>query len=77
MKNIDKLADLIRPDSPEAVLEEAEIVLKMISYNMDDSPVSVVFKTVVDLFRGDFPDIVPVIQNIMICSIRRTHFWQW
>jgi hypothetical protein len=55
MKNIDKLADLIRSDSPEAVLEEAEIVLKMISYNMNDGPVSVVFKTVVDLFRGDFP----------------------
>ena len=55
MKNIDKLADLIRPNSPEAVFEEAEIVLKMISYNMDDGPVSVVFKTVVDLFRGDFP----------------------
>jgi hypothetical protein len=55
MKNIDKLADLIRSDSPEAVLEEAEIVLKMISYDIDDGPVSVVFKTVVDLFRGDFP----------------------
>ena len=55
MKNIDKLADLIRPDSPEAVFEEAEIVLKMISYDMDDGPVSVVFKTVVDLYRGDFP----------------------
>ena len=56
MKNIDKLADLIRTDSPEAVFEEAEIVLKMISYDIDDGPVSEVFKTVVDLFRGDFPE---------------------
>ena len=55
MKNIDKLADLIRTDSPEAVFEEAEIVLKMISYDIDDGPVSEVFKKVVDLFRGDFP----------------------
>ena len=55
MKNIDKLADLIRTDSPEAVFEEAEIVLKMISYDIDAGPVFVVFKTVVDLFRGDFP----------------------
>jgi len=54
MKNIDKLADLIRQDSPEAVFEEAEIVLKMISYNMD-GPVSAAFKMVVDLYRGDFP----------------------
>jgi len=55
MKNIDKLADLIRPDSPEAVFEEAEAVLKMISYDLDDGPVAEVFKVIVDLYRGDFP----------------------
>jgi hypothetical protein len=54
MKNTDKLADLIRTDSPEAVFDEAEAVLKMISYDID-GPVSVAFKKLVDLFRGDFP----------------------
>lgn len=55
MKNIDKLADLIRSDSPESVFEEAEAVLKMISYDLDGGPVSEVFKIIVDLYRGDFP----------------------
>jgi hypothetical protein len=55
MKNIDKLADLIRPNSPEAVFEEAELVLKMISYDMNNGPVSAALKGVVDLYRGDFP----------------------
>ena len=53
MKNPDKLADLIRQNSPEAVFDEAEAVLKMIPFDID-GPVSSVLKTVVDLFQGNF-----------------------
>ena len=55
MKNVEKLADLVRPGSPEAVFEEAETVLKMISYDLDNGSVSKVFEVIVNLYRGDFP----------------------
>jgi hypothetical protein len=46
---------LIRMDSPEAVLEEVKIILRMVSTDIDLDAVASVYIKTVDLFEGRFP----------------------
>lgn len=50
-----QFATLIRMDSPEAVLEEVQVILKLISPDFDNKPVALAFNTTVNLFNGNYP----------------------
>jgi len=50
-----QFAALIRMDSPEAVLEEVQVILKLISADFDTKPVALAFNTTVNLFNGNYP----------------------
>lgn len=54
MKN-KKLSDYVRMDSPEAVLDEVQIILDLISPGFNASPVGAAFKSTVNLYMGDYP----------------------
>ena len=49
------LHDLVQMDSPEAVLDEVRIVLRLISPDYDVAPVTDAFMTTVDLYEGRYP----------------------
>jgi hypothetical protein len=49
------LSDLVRPDSPDAVLGEVRHILGLISGSFDTAPVDHAFELTVNLFRGHFP----------------------
>jgi len=49
------LYDLAQMDSPEAVLDEVLIVLRLISPDYDVDPVTDAFMTTVDLYEGRYP----------------------
>jgi len=50
-----KLYDLVRTDSPDAVLQEVLLILKRISPDFNDAPVSHAFITAVGLYEGLYP----------------------
>jgi len=50
-----QFATLIRMDSPEAVLEEVQVILKLISADFDTDTVVLAFDTTVNLFNGNHP----------------------
>ncbi len=50
-----QFATLIRMDSPAAVLEEVQVILKRISPDFDTQPVLLACNTTVDLFNGNYP----------------------
>jgi len=52
---IKKLSDYVRMDSPEAVLNEVQVILDLISHSFNFAPVSAAFKSTVNLYMGDFP----------------------
>ena len=55
MVNQTNLYDLVQMDSPEAVLDEVRIVLRLISPDYDVAPVRDAFMTTVDLYEGRYP----------------------
>jgi len=50
-----KLYDLVRTDSAETVLEEVRLILKRISPDFDDTPVTHAFITTIGLYEGKYP----------------------
>lgn len=50
-----KLSDYVRMDSPEAVLDEVQIILDLISPGFNAAPVDAAFKSTVNLYMGDYP----------------------
>ncbi|MEW6672125.1 MAG: hypothetical protein AB1427_10490 [Thermodesulfobacteriota bacterium] len=50
-----KLYDLIRTDSAEAVLDEVLLILKKISPDFDDTPVTHAYITAIGLYEGIYP----------------------
>lgn len=50
-----QFAALVRMDSPEAVLEEVQVILKLISPDFDTDTVALACHTTVDLFNGNYP----------------------
>lgn len=56
MMNDKQLYDLINTESPKDVLDEVRIILKMISPNFDQAPVTQAFNTTVRLYEGKHPD---------------------
>ncbi len=54
-RNNRQLADLISTNPPEAVLDEVKIILRLISFNFDTTPVTVAFAKAVDLYQGNYP----------------------
>lgn len=50
-----QLSNLIPMESPEAVLEEAIVILDLISPDFDAVPVDSAFKATVNLFNGKYP----------------------
>ena len=50
-----QFATLIRMDSPEAVKEEVQIILKLTSPDFDTNPIALAFNTTVNLFNGNYP----------------------
>ena len=55
MVNQTNLYDLVQMDSPEAVLDEVLIVLRLISPDYDVAPVTDAFMTTVNLYEGRYP----------------------
>ncbi|HIJ19488.1 MAG TPA: hypothetical protein HPP58_00420 [Deltaproteobacteria bacterium] len=55
MPNQKDLHDLLQMDSPQAVLEEVLIILRMISRHFDVIPVRSTFITTVSLYEGRYP----------------------
>jgi len=53
--NQTNLYDLVQMDSPEAVLDEVLIVLRLISPDYDVTPVTDAFMTTVNLYEGRYP----------------------
>ncbi|MEE8553958.1 MAG: hypothetical protein V3S72_11715 [Desulfobacterales bacterium] len=53
--NVTQLSDLVKMDSPEAVLEEVLIILDLISPNYNTAPVTSAFTSTVNLFNGSYP----------------------
>ncbi len=51
-----QLAELVRMDRPESVLEEVIEILKSISAEFDTDPVSSVLEKTVDLYNGNWPE---------------------
>lgn len=51
-----KLYDLVDIYSPEAVLEEVQIILQLISSSFDVAPVNSTFNMVVQVFEGNHPE---------------------
>lgn len=49
------LYDLVRMDSPGAVLDEVLTILRLVSRSFDVAPVTSAFKTTVDLYEGRYP----------------------
>lgn len=54
-----QLSNLIPMESPEAVLEEAIVILDLISPDFDAVPVDSAFKATVNLFNGKYPGYRP------------------
>lgn len=52
---IKKLSDYVRMDSPEAVLDEVQVILDLISPGFNAAPVGAAFKFTVNLYMGDYP----------------------
>lgn len=50
-----KLYDLVRTDSAEAVLEEVQLILKRISPDFDDAPVTHAYISTIGLYEGIYP----------------------
>lgn len=58
MKNANKqrkLVDLIPLDSPEAVLNEVLVILKLISPDFDTAPITSAYNLTIDLYEGNYP----------------------
>jgi len=55
MMNDKQLSTLIPFDSPEAILDEVVVILDLISKDFNSDPVKSAFKTIADLYRGNFP----------------------
>jgi hypothetical protein len=53
---IKKLSDYVRMDSPEAVLDEVQVILDLISPGFNNAPVDTAFKFTVNLYGGDYPE---------------------
>lgn len=52
---IKKLSDYVSMDSPEAVLDEVQVILDLISSGFNAAPVDTAFKSTVNLYRGNYP----------------------
>jgi len=50
-----KLFDLVDIYSPEAVLEEVQFILELVSEDFDTSPITSAFDMIVNVFRGNHP----------------------
>ena len=50
-----QLSELVNMDSPEAVLVEGHVILKLISQNLNPDPVTSAFHSTVRLYEGDRP----------------------
>jgi hypothetical protein len=49
------LYDLVDNHSPKAVLDEVQIIAKLMSPGFDHEPVSTAFRTIVDIYEGNHP----------------------
>ena len=50
-----QLSNLVRMDSPEAVLDEAQVILGLISPDFNTAPVTSAFNAVLSLYEGKYP----------------------
>jgi len=50
-----QLSELVNMDSPEAVLGEGQVILKLISPELEVAPVTAAFRSTVSLYEGNMP----------------------